>query len=66
MGSMMGQGGMMGGYFQANSDEEMPIGPEQATEIANDYLGRVSPGTRAGRPRGSTVTTPCILRRMAR
>lgn len=48
MGGMMGQGGMMGGYFQANPDEEMPIGPEQATEIANDYLDRVSPGTRAG------------------
>jgi hypothetical protein len=49
MGGMMGQsGGMMGGSSWANPDEEMSIGPEQATEIANDYLGRVSPGTEAG------------------
>jgi hypothetical protein len=47
-GGMMGQnGGMMGGSYRASPDEEMSIGPEQATEIANDYLGRVSPDTRA-------------------
>jgi hypothetical protein len=53
MGGMMGQndsvmGGMMGGSYQANPDEEMTIGSERATEIANDYLSRVSPDTRAG------------------
>ena len=45
-----GMGGMMGSNYRANSssDEEMPIGPEQASEIANDYLDRVSPDSRAG------------------
>ena len=49
MGGMMGQNdSMMGGSYQANPDEEMTIGSERATEIANDYLSRVSPDTRAG------------------
>ncbi len=49
-----GMGGMVGSNYRANSssssssEEDMPIGSEQATEIANDYLGRVSPDTRAG------------------
>jgi hypothetical protein len=55
MGGMMGPGGhgMMGGQpFQQNpgsaTGTDMTVGPEQAREIANDYLGRVSPGTEAG------------------
>lgn len=46
-----GMGGMMGGSYganPANPDEKMSIGSEQATEIANDYLDRVSPDTKAG------------------
>jgi hypothetical protein len=57
-----GGGGMMGSNGpgmrgrssqanpQANSDNEMPMGPEQATQIANDYLSRVSSETEAGEP----------------
>jgi hypothetical protein len=53
MGGMMGQGGMMGGQpFQRNAGSatgtDMTVSPERAREIANDYLGRVSPGTEAG------------------
>lgn len=42
--------GMMGGASQVDSDNRMPIGPDQATRIANDYLERVSPGTRTEEP----------------
>jgi hypothetical protein len=54
MGGMMGPGrqGMMSGQpFQRNpgstTGTEMTITPERAREIANDYLGRISPGTEA-------------------
>jgi hypothetical protein len=54
MGPMMGSGGrgMMGGQsFQqdpgSDTETEMAVSPERAVEIANDYLGRVSPGTEA-------------------
>lgn len=55
MGSMMGAGGsgMMGNPSQANPRQpmdEMPIGPDRATDIANDYLERVSPGTETEKP----------------
>jgi hypothetical protein len=43
-----GMGGMMGSPAQGNADNKMPISPERAREIADDYLGRVSPGTQAG------------------
>jgi hypothetical protein len=56
MGPMMGPGGqgMMGGRpFQQNPGSvtatDMTVSPERAREIANDYLGRVSPGTQAGK-----------------
>lgn len=55
-GMMAGTGGMgpmMGSRFQANPEtapDEMPVDPEQATEIANDYLDRVSPGTGTEEP----------------
>jgi hypothetical protein len=44
---------MMGGQrFQQNpgsaTQTDMSVSPEQAREIANDYLERVSPGTGAG------------------
>lgn len=49
MGGMMGQGGgMMGGSYRADPDEKVSVSPEQATDIANDYLDRVSPDTKAG------------------
>jgi hypothetical protein len=32
----------------ATPSDEMPVNAERATEIADDYLSRVSPGTRAG------------------
>jgi hypothetical protein len=53
MGGMMGQGGMMGSQpFQRTPGSatatDMTVNPEQAREIANDYLSRVSPGTEAG------------------
>lgn len=47
-GMMAGGRGMMGGSYRANPDEQMSVGPEQAKEIANDYLDRVSPDTKAG------------------
>ena len=48
-----GMGGMMGGQpFQRTpgsaTGTDMTVSPERAREIANDYLGRVSPGTGAG------------------
>jgi hypothetical protein len=44
---------MMGGQtFQQNPGSatatDMTVSPERAREIANDYLGRVSPGMEAG------------------
>jgi len=50
MGGMMGPngGGIMGLPAQGNAANKMPISPERAREIADDYLGRVSPGTQAG------------------
>ena len=58
MGGMMGSngGGMMGSPVdlsvdssaQGNAGNKMPINPEGAREIADDYLDRVSPGTQAG------------------
>ncbi|HET7271062.1 MAG TPA: hypothetical protein VFI90_08230 [Rubrobacter sp.] len=43
-----GMGGMMGPSAQGNAGNKMPVNPEQAREIADDYLSRVSPGTQAG------------------
>lgn len=48
--SMMGRGGMMGNSYQATPDDRMPVSPEQAKQIANDYLDRVSPGAEAVEP----------------
>lgn len=51
--------GMMGGYRSSSASaskptgatgDEMPVGPEQAMKIADAYLSRVSPGTRAEEP----------------
>jgi hypothetical protein len=60
-GGMMGPngGGMMGGYRSSSASasnpkgatgDEMPGGPDRAREIANSYLSRVSPGTKAEEP----------------
>lgn len=43
-----GMGGMMGPSAQGNAGNKMPVNPERAREIADDYLSRVSPGTQAG------------------
>lgn len=43
-----GMGSMMGSPAQGSADNEMPVSPERAREIADGYLSRVSPGTRAG------------------
>jgi len=53
MGGMMGQGGpngggMMGDFYQpsqASPNDQLPITPEDATQIANDYITRNSLGT---------------------
>jgi hypothetical protein len=56
---MMGPGGrgMMGGYSsvpprnsQGNNPVKMPVSSDRAREIADAYLSRVSPGTRAEEP----------------
>ncbi len=47
---MMDQSGMMGDSYQANPDGRMPVDPEQAKQVANDYLDRVSPGAKAVEP----------------
>src|SRR5215204_6183023 len=57
---MMGPGGrgMMGGYracarprnSQGNTADKMPVSSDRAREIADAYLSRVSPGTRAEEP----------------
>jgi hypothetical protein len=57
---MMGPngGGMMGEYSSAPSQnsqgnttaDKMPVSPEQARKIADAYLSRVSPGTKAEEP----------------
>ena len=59
-GGMMGPngGGMMGGYgssapsrsAQGSNQIRMPVNPEQAREVADAYLSRVSPGTKAEEP----------------
>ena len=48
-----GMGGMMGGQpFQQTpgsvTGTDMTVSPERARELANDYIGRVSPGTEVG------------------
>jgi hypothetical protein len=53
VGGYRGMGGMMGpnGPGQARAGAlagEMTVSPEQAREIADAYVGRVSPGTQAG------------------
>jgi hypothetical protein len=54
MGGMMvsNGGGMMGSprgsSARGNADNKMPISPERARKMADEYLSRVSPGTRAG------------------
>ena len=55
MGPMMGAGGngTLNGTQQGISwtpSDEMPVNPEQARKIADDYLDRVSPGTEAEEP----------------
>jgi hypothetical protein len=45
-----GQGMMGGGSSQARPETEMPVSPEQATQVADDYLNRVSPGTETEEP----------------
>lgn len=51
---MMGDGGtgsgMMNGGSQQPSGDQMPVGPEEAKQIASDYLDRASPGTTAVEP----------------
>ena len=49
-GVMQGGGPSSGQAHQeeAAPGDEMPVNAERATEIADDYLSRVSPGTRAG------------------
>ena len=53
---MMGPGGGQQGIMgpgdapQASPETEMPVSPEQATQIAQDYLNRVSPGTETEEP----------------
>jgi hypothetical protein len=57
---MMGPngGGMMGEYgssasprsAQGSSQDKMPVDPEQARKVADAYLSRVSPGTKAEEP----------------
>ncbi len=49
--------GMMGGYSsapprnsQGNSPDKMPVSTDRAREIADAYLSRVSPGTKAEEP----------------
>jgi hypothetical protein len=54
-GGMMGPngGGMMGGFSQpaqASPTDQLPITPEDATQIANDYISRNSLGTDAETP----------------
>jgi hypothetical protein len=59
MGGMMEPNGrgMMGGYSsapprnsQGNSSDKMPVSTDRAREIADAYLSRVSPGTKAEEP----------------
>ncbi|QIN84439.1 hypothetical protein GBA63_18660 [Rubrobacter tropicus] len=55
MGPMMGAGGngTVNGPPQripGTPSDEMPVTPEQARKIAEDYLDRVSPGTEAEKP----------------
>lgn len=45
-----GQGMMGGGSPQTSPETEMPVSPEQATQVAEDYLNRVSPGTETEEP----------------
>jgi hypothetical protein len=45
-----GQGMMDGGSPQTSPETEMPVSPEQATQVAEDYLNRVSPGTETEEP----------------
>jgi hypothetical protein len=52
---MMGPGGQQGmmapaGSPQVSPETEMPVSSEQATQIAEDYLNRVSPGTETEEP----------------
>jgi len=49
-GMINGARGMRDDYFQTGSEDQMPISSEQATEIADDYLSRVSPGTETEEP----------------
>ena len=41
---------MMGGSPQASPETEMPVSPEQATQVAEDYLNCISPGTETEEP----------------
>ena len=58
MGGMMGPdgqngGGMMGGFYQpsqASPNDQLPITPEDVTQIANDYISRNSLGTDTEKP----------------
>ena len=51
MGGMMGPGNATNGVpSQASPDDPMTITPEQATEIAEDYLSLLSPGTETEEP----------------
>ena len=46
-------GGMMGGSYQpaqVSPNDQLPITPEDATQVAKDYLTRVSAGTEAEEP----------------
>ena len=45
-----GQGMMGGGSPQVSPETEMPVSPEQATQVAEDYLNRVSPSTETEEP----------------
>ena len=49
-GMINGDRGMRGNYFQTGSDDPMPMSFEQATQIADDYLSRVSPDTETEEP----------------
>jgi len=58
MGGMMGSGGsngggMMGGFYQpsqASPNDQLPITPEDGTQIAKDYITRNSLGTDTEKP----------------
>jgi hypothetical protein len=49
-GMIKGDLDIRGDFFQTGSDDQMPISSEQATQIAGDYLSRVSPGTETEEP----------------